>query len=234
MASVTSSSCGWRATAWRRSRSVWAVRGEPWSGCFNVHGRGFPAGLTRCSMIRRSIPDLETAYVERPDAESELAQFVAAFETAHVRGAAENLADFLPSNQHPQYLEILCEIVRIDLEFRWRGGQQRQLGDYCERFPELFANRQTLEAICFEEYRSRRLAGEAASPGEYEQNYGIDTGSWAVPDAGSSRAAAADRARPEFSQEMPRVGDNFLGFELIRELGRGSFATVYLAKQAEL
>ena len=33
---------------------------------------------------------------------------------------------------------------------------------------------------------------------------------------------------------MPRVGEHFLGFELIRELGHGSFATVYLAKQAEL
>ncbi len=188
-------------------------------------------------MIRRPISDVETAYVARPDpldAESDLDQFVSAFESAHVRGTAEDLADFLPSNQHPQYLDILCEIVRIDLEFHWRGGQPRRLGDYCERFPELFANRQTLEAVCFEEFRLRRLAGEAVSPREYERRYGVDSGDWAAPDACSSRAVAADRARPESPQGPPRVGDYFLGFELIRELGRGSFATVYLARQAEL
>ncbi len=195
-------------------------------------------------MFRRSISDTDAAWAARlgmqafevdpNDAEIDLDQFVSAFETAHVRGAAEDLADFLPSSQHPQYLEILCEIVRIDLEFHWRGGRPRRLADYSEKFPELFASRQTLEAVCFEEYRLRRLAGEAVSPREYQQRYGLDTGIWAAPDTCSSRGAAADRARRNSSRGMPRAGDTLLGFELIRELGRGSFATVFLARQAEL
>ena len=35
-------------------------------------------------------------------------------------------------------------------------------------------------------------------------------------------------------QKLPKVGDVFLGFELIGELGRGGFGRVYLAKQREL
>src|SRR5438105_15786713 len=33
---------------------------------------------------------------------------------------------------------------------------------------------------------------------------------------------------------MPRAGDTFLGFHLVEELGRGTFARVFLARQGDL
>lgn len=48
----------------------------------------------------------------------------------------------------------------------------------------------------------------------------------------SSPEAAYDLA--EALTSMPEVGSDFLGFHLIAELGRGAFARVYLAEQAEL
>ena len=44
---------------------------------------------------------------------------------------------------------------------------------------------------------------------------------------------AADRWK-EAAQEMPEVGDEFLDFELIDELGKGAFGRVFLARQADL
>jgi eukaryotic-like serine/threonine-protein kinase len=171
--------------------------------------------------------------ISTSDTESELDRFVSAFEAAHARGAAGDLILFLPPRQHPRFLEILCEIVRIDLEFRWSDREPKSLADYRERFPELFADPKTLEAVCFEEYRLRRLAGEAVSAREYQRLFGVDTSFW---DTGSSPAAATEHAPVprELLRQMPRVGDNFLGFELTGELGRGAFATVFLARQAEL
>ncbi len=38
----------------------------------------------------------------------------------------------------------------------------------------------------------------------------------------------------DFERQMPKVGDVFLDFELIKELGRGGFGTVFLARQASM
>ena len=41
-------------------------------------------------------------------------------------------------------------------------------------------------------------------------------------------------ANPGGAPPLPRVGDVFLGFRLVGELGRGAFGRVYLAEQGEL
>lgn len=46
--------------------------------------------------------------------------------------------------------------------------------------------------------------------------------------------AAADNADDEPIGTFPRVGETFLGFELVEELGEGAFARVFLARQAAL
>jgi hypothetical protein len=89
-----------------------------------------------------------------------LDDYVAAFEAARARGGPADLADFLPGRDHPLYLEVLRELVRVDLELGWERGSPSALEDYRRRFPELFADRTSLNAIAFEEYRLRRAAGD--------------------------------------------------------------------------
>ena len=103
---------------------------------------------------------------------------VEAFEAARSQGALADLAAFLPPREHPEYLAILCELVRVDLEYSWKEGRPNRLDDYRERFPELFEDRRWVQEIAFEEFRLRRQAGEDPSPLEYRRRFSADTLDW--------------------------------------------------------
>src|SRR5262249_51840174 len=92
-------------------------------------------------------------------------------------------------------------------------------------------------------------AGREATPQQYAEKYDLDVCDWPSPDDilrptyrtyVEPRPSALARevcevARPERSiPKMPRVGDRFLHFELISELGRGTFGRVFVARQTNL
>ena len=143
---------------------------------------------------------------------------VEAFEAALAAGGSVNLARFLPPPAHPDYLGILCELVRIDLEAGWSGGNPKGLVEYRAQFPELFARRDLADAVAFEERRLRARYGPCD---------GAATARVAVPAAASVSSEGFESA----SGSLPAVGDEFLGFRLAEELGAGSFGRVYLAHQ---
>ncbi len=103
---------------------------------------------------------------------------VEAYESARARGDRGDLAGFLPPPDHPEYLAILCELVRVDLEYSWQDGRPCRLDHYRSRFPELFQDRRWVQDIAFEEFRLRRQAGEDPSPLEYRRRFGADTLDW--------------------------------------------------------
>jgi eukaryotic-like serine/threonine-protein kinase len=105
-------------------------------------------------------------------------QVVEAYESALAREGRVDLADFLPAADNPEYLAILCELVRVDLEYSWRVGRRNRLDHYRERFPELFSDRRWVQEIAFEEFRLRRQAGEDPSPIEYRRRFGAATLDW--------------------------------------------------------
>jgi serine/threonine protein kinase/Flp pilus assembly protein TadD len=204
----------------------------------------------------------------RAAASAQLDDFVAAFEAARGRGGRDDLAEFLPERGHPLYLEALRELVRVDLELGWEQGRPRPLEEYRRRFPELFADPDSLAAIAFEEYRLRRAAGENPTPAEYERRYGLPVTDWPAPlsagrephlrldpgaptnghldevdaptdwirgpDLAPPPEAAAPDSTPLSSATLPQAGDEFLGFRLVSELGRGAIGCVFLARQAAL
>ncbi|MBL8797061.1 MAG: serine/threonine protein kinase, partial [Planctomycetia bacterium] len=103
---------------------------------------------------------------------------VDAFEQAQHETGAADLADFLPPPEHPLYLPVLRELVRVDLEYGWKRRQPRGLDDYRQRFPRLFDDPTSLRDVTFEEYRLRKQAGQAPTPDEYRERYGVDPGKW--------------------------------------------------------
>jgi serine/threonine protein kinase/lipoprotein NlpI len=105
-------------------------------------------------------------------------EVVEAYEAARAGGGQADLVDFAPTAEHPQYLTILCELVRVDLEYSWQHGRPNRLDHYRERFPELFQDNQCVQALAFEEFRLRRQAGEDPSPLEYRRRFGADTLDW--------------------------------------------------------
>lgn len=179
-----------------------------------------------------------------------IADWVDAYESALVANESCDLEDFLPPRGHEAFLAVLVEIVRIDLEHGWRSGLRPRVEAILRRYPEIAASPEALASIAFEEYRQRVLCGEAATPADYAARFGIDVGEWPVESGNreshlagafsSCRVSAVGsdvcltQVSDDAAMKWPCAGQFFAGFELLAELGRGAFARVFLARQAEL
>jgi serine/threonine protein kinase/tetratricopeptide (TPR) repeat protein len=192
----------------------------------------------------------------------EIDPFIEAFEQAYARDGGADLAAFLPEPGHPHYLAVLRELVRADIEYTWRRGTPRRTEDYLAAFPALGTDPDALCAIAFEEYRQRQQSGEQPSPAEYRQRLGIETIGWplalpakagAVTRPNLSRATTSVRSDGSLrgngkveapgahttglagaGAAIPEPGSEFCGFQLVKEIGRGAFGRVYLARQGDL
>ncbi len=179
----------------------------------------------------------------------------AAFERAFEKAGSAAIEDFLPPQTDPQYTAVLAQLLRLDLQLHWAVGCRKYVDDYRHLYPGALGDPQRLAAVAQEEYKVRLAAGEAVEPREYEWRYGVDVRGWSEPEskelvslpinetrtiAHPSRrleVAKTDARRvegPTFAIDMPKAGQRFLHFDLIRELGRGKFGRVFLAHQKQL
>ncbi len=176
------------------------------------------------------------------DLDALLAGFIDRFERAKQAVSSVDVADFFPDQQDPSYQPIALELLRVDLQCGWKQGTPTPLLDYVQRFPRVLDDASNLGELAFEEFRTRRLAGQAVDPAEYARLYSVDTSAW--PSVSESTVAARSRQHSTVVTPGGRtgrtdvgsfaVGDNFGNFELLHELGRGAFARVFLARQPEL
>src|SRR5262245_36923315 len=106
---------------------------------------------------------------------AEFEKLVYGFDKAWQSGSVPRLEDFLPqvraTGGDAAYREFLEELVKIDLECRWRegaGGKARLcLEDYSRRFPELAPTEQLSAELIGEEYRVRQRWGDRPKHTEY-------------------------------------------------------------------
>src|SRR5262249_39418691 len=162
-------SSGSKATRSRRSRRRCSAPSGPWSACYRTFASSWPISLKRATeMVQGAVP--------RDGAE--LDSFIEAYESAQARDGTADLAAFLPPEGHPLRLRVLRELVRVGREYGGERGRPTPLEDYRRRFPELFADRESLRAIAFEEYRLRRQAGQVPSLAEYRDGFGVSVADW--------------------------------------------------------
>ncbi len=178
-------------------------------------------------------------------------RFVASFETAYQTQGVADPSHFAPSPNDPLYMPTIQELVRVDLELAWERNEPKYLEDYRQSFPLLFSSPSFLSEVAFEEYRLRRSSGNRVSAKEYADRYQIDTSLWAEVTSDSDSVddpptelvncvplvSPTDPVEKPTTQEtitFPKVAETFMGFQILKELGRGAFARVYLAEQAEL
>jgi formylglycine-generating enzyme required for sulfatase activity len=173
-------------------------------------------------------------------------------EEAWKRDEAVDLSEFLPSGENPARAAILHELIKTDLECRWRRGKPVKLEYYLEKFPEDLGSTETLPAsLVYEEFRVRQTLGDRAPLEQYEtrfpnqfeevqrlvKQHTIRTDVSAPhPPAPRPTPAPAPPKAPEplegipatFSKNLvlPQIG----GFTLIERIGRGGFAEVWKAK----
>src|SRR4051812_32638566 len=110
---------------------------------------------------------------DEPGGGSGVDAFVDRYEEAQARDGHAELAAYLPGPDDPLYLSVLCELVRVDLEYGWTRGRPRPLEAYRDEFPALFRDPERLREVAFEENRLRRQAGETPAPDEYFRRFGI-------------------------------------------------------------
>ncbi|MBX3443133.1 MAG: serine/threonine protein kinase [Planctomyces sp.] len=168
-----------------------------------------------------------------------LDRFVDAWEAA-LQGlaAAPELAGFLPDQGTPPLqLELLAELVKVDLEYRWTHNRlPRRVEDYLAEFPQLEPVVTT--DLLFEECLLRRQAGDDVDLREYRDRFprAADALARLLGDSASRtesrRVPQAREIRRQLEQFQP--GDALDDFDLLTLLGAGAFARVFLARQRSM
>ncbi len=130
-------------------------------------------------------------------------------------------------------VELVPELIKLDLENRWQRGLRRMLEDYEFDIPQL-SSLITVDLI-FEEYHIRRRSGDKVSPTELFKRFPSHAreldGLLRMDPALRSTFMANEAASPQIEL---KPGESIDDFDLILYLGRGAFATVFLARQKSM
>ncbi|MBI3408939.1 MAG: protein kinase [Planctomycetes bacterium] len=159
-------------------------------------------------------------------------------EEAWKNGETVDLNRFLPSTGTPTRAAILLELIKTDLECRWRHGQAVGLDYYVEKFPGDLGSAKTLPAnLVFEEFRVRHLFGDRPPLDQFKTRFPTQY-------AEVERLAKQHNIpAPHFSPSMAPTGTpasptgafgrgSILsgGYKLIERIGTGGFAEVWKAE----
>ncbi len=146
-----------------------------------------------------------------------------------------DLASFLP----PASLSVdvrqmvLIELVKYDLEQRALHNCLRPLDEYGREFPEMLDQGEPPLELIYEDFHVRRTAGLAPTVSDYAKRYpkqadGLKRMLGESSETYSTQLYTGKQGSP------PAVGQRLDDFELLVELGKGAFGSVFLAKQVSM
>jgi serine/threonine protein kinase/Tfp pilus assembly protein PilF len=148
--------------------------------------------------------------------------------------------DFLPDDDH-RYPGARLALLRADLTLRWEDGQRVGAEWYRQRYPDL--GDETLVALIYEEFCLREEHDEAPDPAEYLARFPelaaplrrvLDIHGLVGSASGATESLNGHDGGTALAVPFPEAGQTIAGFHLVEELGRGSFARVFLAKERQL
>jgi hypothetical protein len=82
-----------------------------------------------------------------------------------------DLVQFLPPPEDLLRPTALQELIKTDLEIRWRRRQTLGLEHYLEKYPELGPRQAVPVALLYEEYRVRQLYGDKPAVSAYQERF---------------------------------------------------------------
>ena len=164
------------------------------------------------------------------DLAQRLERFIATWEA----GSEPTLAEFLPPEPPAHRRLVLVELIKVDLEERAARGQPLALESYAAQYPELLENGEPPCDLIYEEYHICRGAGKNVSLSDYCRRFPNSAAAlkrlMGTDALSVSTQMFATRRRIEGISAGQRLDD----FDLLAEVGRGSFGTVFLARQVSL
>ncbi len=141
------------------------------------------------------------------------------------------LDEFTPAPKQPHRRLALVELIKVDLEYRAeRGLALDSLEDYARRWPELHDDEGIPTDLIYEDFRIRSRRGHAADLQDYARRFPHAATALqrmlANERGGATTSMVAARHVAEFE-----CGQRIDDFDLLVQLGKGAFATVFLARK---
>jgi eukaryotic-like serine/threonine-protein kinase len=127
--------------------------------------------------------------------------------------------------------------VLADQRAAWDQGTPPAPEEVIPRWPADSREDGDVASVLFQDFCQRRRLGEKPSLEEYEQRFPEHKASLAGLLSRQALLASIGAVSGESEEAilgLPDVGDELFGFRLERELGRGAFARVFKAQQADL
>ena len=162
----------------------------------------------------------------------DIEDIIESYEDACASGRSVSIRDFLPVKDDPARLRVLQELIRVEMDRSFRNGIPLALEDYRAEYPELFVSPKLLAPLAFEEYRLRLMSAEPVDSGVFARKYNVDTSQWPKSAANSQKTPETELDSGVRIRLSP--GESLLDFQIVGELGRGTFSRVYLARQTSL
>jgi len=143
------------------------------------------------------------------------------------------LAEFLPEGPVPVRRLTLEELIKADLEHRARVDLPRSLDDYAAEFPELLVDGVPPADLVYEECHLRRQRGEQVDIQQIIRRY-PQLAAQLEPLLKLGRSTQELTVRANRVHEQIVAGERIDDFDLLFSVGRGAFASVFLARQVSM
>jgi serine/threonine protein kinase len=165
----------------------------------------------------------------------QLADCIDAFGEAWDRaGEPPSLGAHLPASSAMLRRMALIELIKFDLERRWAFPPWRKyLEAYAVELPELSDGGCFPGDLIYEEFYIRKRHGEAVAPEEYCSRFPLQAAELQILLKSEGPGISAALHPPPRSEQF-EPGQTIDDFDLLARLGKGAFATVFLARQRSL
>lgn len=164
----------------------------------------------------------------------QLQDMASRFEAAWKDADTVDLTAFLPAAGHPLRRVALHELIKTDMEARWRRGQIIGVEAYVEKFPELGNVSVLSPALIYEEYRVRHQHGDKPPLGGYERRFPRQfpelqrlVREQPLPTIAPTPNEPTAEMKSFGKEQVLRIGG---GYRMIKRIGCGGFAEVWQAE----
>jgi serine/threonine protein kinase len=175
-------------------------------------------------------PTLDNASIVWDALAERVETFVEAWETLR---RPPPLAEHLPEGPDVLRKMTLIELIKVDLEYRWKESSPKTIEEYVAEFPELNGECGPPADLIYEEFHVRRAQGDTVFAADYFDRFPAQETRLrrllGMGDPAASTAMCSRRLVEEFA-----AGDAIDDFLILAVLGKGSFASVYLAQQKSM
>ena len=138
-------------------------------------------------------------------------------------------------HRHQDTMAAAANRLAEDARRRWAGGKEPNVAHLLELHPELRSCKSLVLDLAHEEFRRRLAAGEAIDSDEFCQRFPSFQHSLHMLIEVERLLGGDEGLQALFAEpQWPVTGESYLGYSLTGELGRGTFARVYLASEASL